>query len=385
MKIRLTSLGIGACLAILLCYGLLMLATGILDNAEAMARTPLIPYDSAKYAAVGEAGDIELSSGLDIILGALNFSTLSIIYGFFQNQYASGALAFLLLNIALVSIGLSHCMSVLADAGCTISSRRLSLLLPTLVILCMPYVWGWVLVPNKELIVGAAVASIMHLINRKQMAFALVIAILAASVKVQFLYATLLYLFTVWLPYRKTLCLAGIGLVLPVVLMFYDGLTVAQFVENVEGVDVVRTAWFFSILDQIAAYPLGFMVVAPVRLLVNCIGGLNPLRLIDAPTLGDRLAPATSMILGILCLAFLVLRWRVALAALMRRATPAWHFFYSFLVVSCLVPYLQPRYFWWLIPMIVVALVSWIDGQFSHPATRSDADDPQPAQGTVRH
>jgi hypothetical protein len=256
-----------------------------------------------------------------------------------------------------VALTIAGTISVMATSGYSPRSAPTAAFLPAIMLLCMPYVWGWILAPNKELLVGAAVVTIMHLLERKKMGWALFVALLAASIKVQFLYALLLYICTVRLPYRKTACLIGISLTLPIVLLFYKGLTAQQFLENVNGVDTVRTAWLFSALDNIAAYPLGFVIVGPIRFAANCFGGLNPARLLQSTSVGGALAPATSMVLGLLCAAFLVFKWRAMLNALMSRHTPAWHFCYSFAVVSCLVPYLQPRYFWWLIPMIVVGLI----------------------------
>lgn len=358
MKVKLTSVGVAVCLLVLLGYGLVVLALGVLNDAEAMARTSLIPPDSQGYALLGEEGGSMNLSIQQIALGSLNWSTLPLVYGYFQTSYAAGGLFFVLFNCFAMAAAIGGSISLLTRQGYVIGGRWLPLLLPLAILICMPYTWGWVLGPNKEIIVGAAVVGIMLLLEEQRSAAATGLALLAALTKIQFLFAMALYLCTVRMRYRKAICLISLSLVLPVALRLNPNLTVENLVAAVSGADVIRTAWFFEILDKICAQPLGFVIVAPVRFVANCLGGLYPQRLLTSPDFGTTLGPATSLILGLLCMLFLILRSRTALAALSQRGSRSWHFFYCYILVSCIVPFLQPRYFWWLIPLMVTALLA---------------------------
>ena len=358
MKVSNTKIGVATAFIVLLGYGLCILTLGYLDSADAMSRTTLIPPDSLNYASIGEEGSSRDLSIAEVALGSLNWSTLPFVFGFFQTRYSAGGIFFLLLNTFATVWAISGSISLLTGRGYFIRHQWLSLLLPLVILMCMPYVWGWVLAPNKELLVGAAVIGIMQLLEKRRLVFAIALAVLAAMTKVQILYAMALYLCTVAMPYRKTLCFVGLSLVLPIALQLNPDLTTEQLVETVSDVDVVRTAWFFEALDKICAQPLGFLVVAPIRFFVNCISGLYPLRLLGSASIGAALGPATSLLLGLLCVLFLVLRSRVLLAGLSGRGSHAWHFFYCYILVSCIVPFLQPRYYWWLIPVLVTALAT---------------------------
>lgn len=333
-------------LIFVLLYGLIFYFRGDLDSAEAMERTGLIPFDSYSYAAKGEQGVELATSFLGILGGALNWGTLPLIYGWFQKAYGIGGLLFVLLNSLAFYASLKGVLILFKPKGME------KYWLPILILICSPFVWGWLLGPNKELLVGAAITAMAILAERKRYLLFICIAAVFALAKIQLLLAAVLFMVFRRIPHRELSALIFLSLLLPVVLTYYPGLDMEQFVGKVG--DEIKSAQIMTWLEKITSYPFGFIITAPIRFLLNILGGLNPDRIIEAYKIGDQILPGVnSLIFGFLFLLLFIFNRIPDAIACYRRHHDAGFLFYIFSLILLMVPFLQPRYYWWLTPYLV--------------------------------
>lgn len=212
------------------------------------------------------------------------------------------------------------------------------------------------LAPNKELPTAALLVLILRQVQRGRTGRVLALSILGAFFKFQLLIAALLYALGRRLRYRRSLMLIGLALSLPFLLPLVDGLSITFFLENQEN--EINSSALVSALDKINSWPFGFVVVAPIRIAANIFAGLIPIRVFSYSQPADLLASLTSFTLGVLGLLCLL----KALAdreirRQIRSTTNGGYFLFCVALAFSLVPFLQPRYYWWAIPLMISYLL----------------------------
>jgi len=290
---------LGALVATLLLviYGLYFAFAGKLDSPELMAETSLIPTDSLNYVQKADELSAVGLTPVELITGALNWLSVSLVFGYFQNLGGFGPLAFVLINGVCLYVWLS-------GAGVLFRLPEPSRSVAALMSLAAsPFLFGWMLAPNKELPTAALLIVILRQAQRGHTGRVLAISILAALFKLQVLLAALIYTLGLKLRYRRSLTLFGLSLLIPILMPLVDGLSITTFLESQEN--EINSGAFFAALDQINSWPLGYVVVAPVRIAASIFAGLIPLRVFSYTQPADLLASLTSFALGslaVLCL-----------------------------------------------------------------------------------
>lgn len=333
---------------VVLVYGLIFFLRGDLDSASAMEKTGLVPFDSYNYAAAAELG-VELSSSLLGILGGdLNWVTLPLLYGFFQNIHGGGAF-FVVLNSLAIYTTLKILIALFDVNG------QARLWLPVAIICCSPYIWGWVLGPNKELLVGCGIMVMAFFAERKKYILLLFCALIFGLFKIQLILALALFFVFRRIPYKEFLSLAFLSLLMPLAMLNYPGLNMSEFVAN--SADNIKSADIMQRLEELSTLPLGMILVSPIRLVINLFAGLSIGRIIDGYTAGTPILPGVnSFIFGLLVFFIVITNKLRHVISAYRKYRSAGFLIYSFALTLTIVPFLQPRYFWWLTPYLIFFL-----------------------------
>jgi hypothetical protein len=336
---------------ILIVYGLCFAFSGQLDTPEKMADTGVIPPDSVYYVQRADEISIDDLASAQLIAGAMNWLSLPLAFGFFQDLGGFGPIAFLLINGICLYVWLSGATTVFR------LPEPYRSLAPMLSVVAAPFLLGWMLAPNKELPTGAMLVLILRQAQRGHTGRVLAFSIFAALFKFQILVAALIYVLGLRLRYRRSLALIGISLVLPVLLPLVDALSMNTFLDVQDN--QINSAAFFTTLDQINSLPFGFVLVAPIRLAANIFDGLIPIRLLTYTQPFDLVATSTSFALGSLGLLCLLKATNEGeFRRQMHRTTNDKYFLFCIALAFNLVPYLQVRYYWWAIPLMICYLLS---------------------------
>jgi hypothetical protein len=346
MRMATPNLGALVVTLLLVLYGLYFVAAGRLATPELMAETSLIPTDSLDYAQGAEELSATGTPPIELLTGGLNWLSIPLAFRYFQDLGGFGPMAFVLINGACLYVWLSGAAALF---GLYEPFRSLSCVLS---VAAAPFLFGWMLAPNKELPTAAALILILRQIQNDRTGRVFVLSIFTALFKYQILIAALLYVFGRRLRHRRTLTLVGVSLVLPFLLPLIDALSITNFLENQEN--QVNSGAIFAALDQINAWPFGFVLVAPLRIAANIFAGLIPLRVFAYSEAADLLASLTSFTLGslaILCL-LKALTGRT-LQRQLRNTSNCGYFLFCVALAFSLVPFLQVRYYWWAIPLMV--------------------------------
>jgi hypothetical protein len=276
----------------------------------------------------------------------LNWISLPWLFSFFQDLGGLGPLAFILIN--------SLCLYVWLSVAATLLNLRepFRSLAPPLSAVALPFLFGWLLAPNKELPTAAAMMLILRQAQLGHTGRVIAFSIFSALFKFQIFIAALLYLLGMKLRYRRSLALIGLSLFLPVVLPFLDWLSMANFLEAQDN--QVNTAAFFTMLDQINSWPFGYVVVAPIRFAANLFVGLLPYRVAVYSQPADLFVSLTSIpmaYLAVLCLLKAISEGEIQRQ--IRSTSRCGYFLFCTILAFSLVPFLQPRYYWWATPLLI--------------------------------
>lgn len=362
---------------VLFSYGLGFYLSGALDGSDSLqALGDWMPYDSIEYVRRGEHLVLADLGLLDIAAGALNWLSLSILYRTLDDIGGWAPLGFVLINCmcvyAIAKLGLG-----VADANET-SVPRGAGFYPILLFLASPFLFAWSLVPNKELLVTVGILGIMRALAARRLAVALLLTVVFGLVKVQFFFVAALFLGFRHFKRRKTVTLVCISLIYPILHGVMPGLQMAYFLD-VNG-NEIRSAEIFLEIDRLSSYPFGYIAIFFFRLVLNLLGGLNPNRLLEYDFGLDIIAPATSFVLGLLVVAciFSAIRRRQVRQIWESDSEQSFYLFCT-LAVYLTLPFMQPRYYWWLIPILLSYLV-----QGSRAGTRASHAIPEcSAKGAI--
>lgn len=336
---------------LLFLYGLAFYLNGTLDgSANLQTFVEWIPYDSIQYVEKSEHLSFSDLSMADVATGALNWLSLSFVYKTLNDIGSLGALGFILINCL--------CFYLMVRLGLTSASTSIRLSqantnhYPILLFLCSPFLFAWILVPNKELLVTAGILGVIHAIAARRMLLLVVFTLAVGLIKVQIIFATVLYLLSRKFHLRKTMALVGISLIYPLLYNAVPGLQMSHFLDV--NPNEIRTAPIMLAIDSLSSYPFGYIAIFLVRLVLNLLGGLNAIRIIESDFGMSGLAPLTSFILGLLVImSLLFMIKRRDVRNILNSNSDTSYYLFCLLVVHLVLPFMQPRYYWWTIPILL--------------------------------
>lgn len=337
--------------AIMLFYGITLYTEGLIrDSYSLMAYVDWIPFDSIQYVKNGENFSLDSQDVIALLGGSLNFLSLSYLYSFFNDLIIGGALAFLIINCFCLYLIITW-GAPSASLGGRLQSRDFWAY-AFIFMAFSPFLIGWVIVPNKELLVATAMLGALRAIELDKKLQLFLLCAAAGFIKVQFVITLIIFFIGKSTKLRKFYLLLGISIFYPVLYRLFPGLQMDHFVYV--NSNEIRTANIFLGIDSWSQYPLGYMLIFPLRLLLNTFGGLFPARLIESGFSLSAIAPLTSLFLGIILLvafgcAIIRNDWRLFLYSKSDKSL----FLFSYLAVNLSLPFLQPRYYWWLVPILL--------------------------------
>lgn len=315
---------------------------GDLAEVRTLAQIEWIPYDSLKY--VIEAVDFREGSYtiVEIVFGSFNWQSLPLLY-FLLNSTTG-------LAAALFPIGNLVCLyAMLAGSPSGGFSLERRFLVYGAIIVSSPFLIGWILVPNKEVPATALIVLMLRATDLARWRTFLILAAMIAPIRIQVFFGALLFFSLVRFRWRWQICFAIIVAGAPFLANKHSGLSYLSFLENTT--EEIRSAQLFTHLNEINSYPLGFILVGPLRLIINCFVGIYPIRVIHSVNTSELIASLTSFWLAVVMAV-------VSLKIIFNRRLRIWSEDQIFLIaclllVLALIPFLQPRYYWWLIPVCI--------------------------------
>ncbi len=334
-----------------LLWALAFLSSGILQDPYSLQLLNIVPEDSIGYISRGLELNKEEFNLIDIIGGALNWFSLSYIYSIF-GSYASAA--YILLNSILVFFYFQLSLEISKN-----TIRGTSLKFCILLALSSPYLLAWILVPNKEIIYSVGVLAAINFIIKKERKKIFSTAFIVGLFKIQFLLSYLMYYTFKWIRRRIFLTLIAISLIYPVAVGVLPGLSMSIFLEGQEN--EINTAATFLMLESIGTTYFGFFIAGPAKLAINMLAGIDPSRALDSPTFLASVAPLTSFAMSILCIisGLFFLKRKKSFSEMKEACrSDAAFFIYCLIIINVLVPFLQPRYYWWTIPLLLTYILS---------------------------
>jgi hypothetical protein len=332
------------------CYILARYLGGDLNSAKSLELTGVVPYDSYYYAQIAEEGVALDLTFYSILGGALNWGLTSIIYGFFISLGPIGGAIFSLINLILA------CLSVKLFINEFKLSNKQSIIFGIAFLILNPYLIGGIISPNKEVIVLFSIIALYYYINQRQYAYFILVGFISGAFKVQILIATIVFLIFKHAPRNFGIVALVYSLSAPFIYKIYPSLSIETFIANAP--EEIRSAQIMSYIEQISNIPLGLTLAAPVRLLLNLFAGLKAGWIFGDLPIGMLLPGITSAILSILSVAVIFThRGRRNIHFLTNEESDGLFFLWCFLWTSSLIPFLQPRYYWWLIPFFIVFLI----------------------------
>lgn len=219
-------------------------------------------------------------------------------------------------------------------------------LLPQLFLICsLPSL-------NKEVISYLAINLLALGYIKKSIWLLILTGIFTGLVKVQFFLFALMLLAS----------LAGVGFWVQLataaaaMTILYDRLPIfdlTQFYQSYEA--NVRSEALTLTLDQILKYPMGFVLVMPIRTLLNLLAGFSPERI--AAMNSTWIAFSYQVNAVFLAIVSFALMGKLATKRLLP-SVPLAEFFFLYCIMLASLPYLQTRYFLPMLPIMLVAIYS---------------------------
>lgn len=204
---------------------------------------------------------------------------------------------------------------------------------------------------NKEVFSYLFLVSLLYFYIENNRAWLLLAALFAGFLKVQFFLLGLMLIAMVMNIKVRTILIV-VSLILPIIFVAFDPSVLDARQYYARYGYQIRTEDIAVILNDMAAYPFGYIVVMPLRLLINALSGLSPFRLIAADDVQSIAYQANAVIFSIFSIFLL---WKV-----MREKKYACRylgFILAYSIIISLLPFFQLRYFLPLFPVIIMTLL----------------------------
>lgn len=322
----------------------------LFDFDVLLSFTDFIPQDGVTYHVLSQRLDYVLEE-LDLVgllRGILNWATIPIILYALEGFFIDGGLIFLVFNSIAVAFGLYRVRQLLG------ADKPNGWMFIFITLLTQPYIFSYLLVPNKDLIAFYFLAEISFRLHKKDNVGAGFFASIAMLFKLQF--AAAFFFYFVFKRFKGNLVL--LLFVLSMVYPIYTKLGLSADLEEFfsQAPEVVSSAQLMTVLESIAVYPLGMMIVGPIRFLLNVFAGLTFARFSVATSFIDYVSAITGITLGLVVLAYLVRfagnHWKIY-----HQLGEKYAFVICYAFAMTMVPFLQTRYYWLLIPFVVCYFV----------------------------
>ena len=309
-------------------------SVGYYLNAKEFCKTPLSPFVSA------------LSSGNPT---SLNWSTIVTIGALacYVNEEYLGAIIFginlLVLSLTFLVYGkvTNHCVSP--------ANGKLFFLL----FIFQTWLFTSLISLNKEVISYLVVALLFLLFLRGAALLLILAGIIGGLIKIQFLVFSLMLVAVLKGVSAKKQLLA-VAALLTVIYNLYDfNMFNADYYYGRFGYPI-RTAEIAANLNKIVALPFGFIVVFPVRFLINIFSSFSPFRILSISSWQELFYQFNALIFSISIVVWLVRIFLRKNSA--NNSVSQFIFLYSMLV--CLLPFFQLRYFFPILPIVLLALMT---------------------------
>lgn len=343
-------------------FGFIFYCYGFLDANNLRYFEEWIPVDSIQYVERSENLILDDLTIGEIASGALNWLSLSFIYKKLNDLNGFAALDFVFIN--------SLCFYIMVRFGAFSGISNDQFInnyhsYTLLMLISSPYLLPWILVPNKELIMGAGIVVAMHLIERSQKLALVILAVIFGLIKIQFFLATVLFFISRNLPWRKSTVLLIFSLLYPWIYEVVPGLHMSHFLEV--NINEIRSANIFLAIDTLSSYPLGYIPIFYARLFFNLLGGLYPARILDGGFSMGTLAPLSSFILGLLVvMSIYKMIKNQSIPSLFNSTSDKFYFIFCVLLINLTLPFMQPRYYWWMTPILLSYLLFSSNKRYLH-------------------
>lgn len=306
-----------------------------------------LPFDGLTYIELSETIDFELVNidALNAVKGKYNWLTLPWLYSILSETVSEYSSYFIVIINSFIIASSFYIFS----KGLT--PLNISPLYSLWIFICTQlYLFPYVLVPNKDIPLLLVVSLSVYFLGKNKALIAGLFILFGAALKFQLALA-----FVFLLAQRKKwrLFLVGmfvLALIYPLLMSLGFIIGMVDFLDIASG--NVATANLMLLLEKIASYPLGFLVVSPIRIGLNIIAGLFTLPKMfssDFISFASSLTNAFLALLSIKIIYYLIKKPSFVINHIFNN----YGFLVAYVVVLSLIPFMQTRYYWFLIPFFI--------------------------------
>jgi hypothetical protein len=304
----------------------------------------VFPTDGLNYLILSSSftsEDFFASFSTENNVAAVNWSTIvllgSLLKSLFGEQYV---LAIFFVNLGILFLAAKDVLQVATYYGV---APRFTM---GVLVFCQPYLFFYLPVLNKEVIVLWCLAASFASSLRGNYLAAVLVVICCSLFKVQ-----LLGVVAIAGLRRVGFSWIWIVMGLSLLLSFVPMVDLREFLV-LQG-NEIRTAVIAQQLDDLVSYPFGFLLAAPGRLALNFGGGFSPWAWENARSVSDWSYLSTSTVLAVSGVVFIL-----DLLLHSERKTFLIDYLISYIVVFSTIPFVQSRYYWVLVPFLWISVLS---------------------------
>jgi hypothetical protein len=182
----------------------------------------------------------------------------------------------------------------------------------------------------------------------------LILAIFFGLFKIQIFLAAIAFVVIVELKISKSML--GLFFLLVVPLLSASDLIITSAEFQDASPEALRSAALISFLEGFNKYPFGMVFSNIIKLVLNYLAGLNPLRVFGDGDLITVLQNYTTGFLSVFSILFAIKRIDLYRAGKVLMREEIFCLIFAFILVTP--PFLQSRYFWWSIPLFLITILS---------------------------
>jgi len=326
-------------------YQLLGFSSGIkLEQADW-----IVPFDGVRYIYLSYKVDglFDDADFIAITTGLFNWASLPIFYWFLNNFTSSPNFYVIVFNLFMLSISLYGFLII--HSGDRFKKIKFTILY----VISQPYILSFIFVLNKEIIALAVVPYVILAATEERWRRLFGISILSGVTKIQFVLAYLLSFF-IGISNKKVIAAAifVFGLVYPLFADFGVSVDLQEFIGNAP--EEIRSAALMIQLDELTKIPFMILLVSPIRILLNILAGANPARVFFWETPLIALQSVSTLILFLAVSSLIILNSKNLMLVIKHLYSSRFLMIGCYVLVLSFIPFLQSRYYWFLIPCIPI-------------------------------
>jgi len=205
---------------------------------------------------------------------------------------------------------------------------------------------------NKDIYSYLVVAVFLYLYVENRIKSLLLVGIFFGLLKVQFLIIAF-FLAAKMLRVRAIYLLLGVSIVLPLINYIFEPSMLNADVYFSRYQYEIRTENIAKILNQITLFPFGYIISLPLRALITALSGFSPFRIVAANNLLSILYQITALMFS--CFSILLF-WKF-IKYKFKECNLLTNYLFCYLLILCIVPFFQLRYFIPLLPVLMIMLL----------------------------